>query len=413
MSQTYQPSGSETTEMKILVNYMLSLVSKFSDDTLEFVKTMMNTDKSDFLHNKMRHASMMEKYLKRFKDCMTDVEFVEHLIQQSDPKLSHSIEKIYQVCVYDVFDDIERKVNEQDTKTRLDIQIEFFTTFIRSFLKQVYGQMMTSKQFYFHRLDHKEQRQRIDLILKPLLSQMVHLRALSGGGSSEVLGSSVIPSSKSKITSSHKEIEKPKQKEEEEDDEDDDDDDESITSSVSGVSRVSGVSSSVSKKSIASKTKHKSSKTEPPVTKSVTKPMIPSVAKPPIQSAVVLPEPIRSAKPLPQVVQSEDLKESKDLKEPKKESKKEEIIVNIEPKPESVAKKIVESDRVKEVSVKPAKIQSTKKIMTPMKIQSDTIHQTQRQIQSVIQSASKRTQDRQKSQVQSVKAIKSSAAVLV
>lgn len=410
MSQTYQPSGSETTEMKILANYMLSLVSKFSNDILEFVKTMMNTDKSDFLHNKMRHASMMEKYLKRFKDCMTDVEFVEHLTQESDPKLSHSIEKIYQVCVYDVFDDIERKVkdiNEQptkDTQGRLDIQIEFFTTFIRSFLKQVYGQMMTSKQFYFHRLDHKEQRQRIDLILKPLLSQMVHLRSISGSGSELVRSSSAhstIPSSKSSSHGKEK-VEKPKQKdegkEEEEDDEDDDEDDESITSSMSGVS---GVSSTVSKKSIASKTKVKSSKTQPvakPIP-SATKPPIPSVAKPPIQSAVILPEPIRSAKPL---VQSEDPKDPKEPKDAKKESKKEEIIVNIEPKPESV----------KEVSVKkPAKIQSTKKIMTPMKLQSDTIHQTQRQIQSVIQSASKRTQDRQK--VQSVKAIKSSAAVVV
>ncbi len=401
-------SSSESTELKILTKYLLSLVSKFSNDTLEYVKLVMHTDKSDFLHNKMRHASMMEKYLKRFKDCMTDMEFIKQLIEESDPKLSHSIEKIYQVSVYDVFDEIERKVNDLTTKPgRLDIQIEFFTTFIRSFLKQVHDQMMTSKQFYFHRLDHKEQRQRIDLILKPLLSQMVHPSMNVGPLAGPIAASSSKPMSSVKVKSSrivHVDNEKPKQKEEEDnddedEDEEDDEDDESIASSVSGVSLASSVTSKKSKKKEKAKPKTQEavasvkvpSVAKPPI-QSATKPPIQSaiVPKPPIQSAVVLPEPIRSAKPIPV---PKELKEAKDI-----ETKQE---TEVKPVPE------------KPMSVKKA-VQSTKKIMTPMKLQSDTIHQTQRQIQSVIQSASKRAEraERQKEKsISSVKAIKSVGVV--
>ncbi len=434
---------SENTITKILAKYMLSLVSKFSNDTLEYVKLVMKTDKSDFLTNKIYHASMMEKYLKRFRECMSDMEFINNLIIESDPKQSHSIEKIYQASVYDVFDDIERRVNDIEAKrerseTRLDIQIEFFTTFVRSFLKQIYEQMLTSKAFYFHRLEHKEQRQRIDLILKPLLSQMVHPTTNAGplAPSSQVPCASQIPSvppvskmthakqpvaavRSTKITSQTRIVHV---------DEDEDDDKSSIVSQESRESKnvLNAIMSSATTSNpaiLSNKSKVTSvalPKVEPKATNAL------PIQKH-VESAVVLPIPIRSAKlttpaPIPEAKEQKEVKEESKEDLPKELPKN--LIIKIGDKPESVKQKnavplepvvVAAASNSRSSDALRSSVPSVKKvataILTPMKVQSDAIRESQRQIQSVIHSATKRAESRVKSSKIPTKEIKSSVIV--
>ena len=270
--------------------------------------------------------------------------------------------------------------------SRVDIQIQFFTTFVQTFLTEIYKQIATSKPFYFHVLTHQEQRQRIDLILKPLLSKMVHP---TQGTSHE---SPVEDAQDTRIVDA---------KAEEEDEE------EQIASSASRASKASMIVSTQAHPPSSS-----AAHTQVPSVIIA----IPSASKKQVRSsrhlssAVVLPEPIRSAghlpteekkrppsvRPLPEAF---EIRASASTKPAAPEiEKKSDLVVNIlEKAPVPPAK--IQSAKTVPVTL-PEKVVSTKKpvaVITPMKIQSNAVHQTQRQVQS----STKRAQER----IQSVRAV--------
>jgi len=314
---------------------------------------------------------------------MQNTEYVNDLIKDTDPKFSHSIEKIYQWCVYDVYDQIEANVQKEATNKKIDIQIELFPVFVRTFLADIYMQMQTSKPFYFHNLSHQEQRKRIEVVLAPLLSRMVHpvkydvvppapVPSVSSILSSKSKsGGDKITSSKARVVDATEEAERAALESDEFGDADLSEGEEPTSSAAVGTS---GAVKSV---------KVVSSKLPPPSA---------TPLKPP-PSAVVLPEPIRSSK----VTEETPAVDKAPLKN---------LIVSISAKPKTPEKikssKVGASEAVKPSEIEkrneiksmkattaqpePAKVEriltAKKQIVTPMKLQSEAIQQKAAKVQS-------------------------------
>jgi hypothetical protein len=332
--------------------------------------------KKSYFTEKMYETSRMEQYMRQFRNCMQDADYINKLIQNHDPKFSHSMEMIYQWCVYDVYDQMEQHIHHQDgnpMKKRIDIQIEIFHVFVRSFLTDIYNQLSTSKPFYFHNLTHQEQRQRSNAVITPLLSKMVHptpqvvtanvqnpvsaqtdavvqqlpVRVISA---SKVPNPPPIRSSQHSITSRvvHVDEHAPL-----------DDGDEVVDDEVEASSHTDRVSAASSAK----------------ISTSDIVPSASSIQSAKFASAVVLPEPIRSAKP--------------DLTKPIKD-----LIVNVAPKPKTPPPVKLLSQHKIASAVKPSleskiEIKSARKqIITPMKLHSDAIHQKAAKVQSSARIAS-------------------------
>lgn len=376
--------------LKILSNYLLALVSRLSHETLESIKLGMKVDKSEYLSGRMKQASVMEKYLKQFRDGMNDMAFIEQLIEINEPKMSHSIEKIYQWCVYDVYENIEQHTTRpglSNNGKRIDIQIEFFSTFIRSFLNAIFQQISMSKPFYFHRLPHQEQRQRVDLLLQPLLSKMVHPTTASAIQESNPAASQQQTNPSSDNTQDDTSAERTVDVEDEGDLEL-----ASVSSLASTASKLTSASKLPTKQASAAKIVSAKSKQGEAATK--------------LASAVILPEPIRSAKPIEPPKNETAVVDMKHL------------VINVDPKPTSVKKMTEEPKPIKSVKVdaktddakpvksvlkldvvkkteqsKPNEVRSAKRqVVTPMKLQSDAMYHAQRQIHSATKQAHNRIQ---------------------
>lgn len=400
MSATTTPQASVTAPksddrcIKILSAYLLSLVSQLSDQTLEYVKAITKTDRTEYLTPRMYHSSLMEKYLKHFRDRLNDVEFVEELLKKNNPKMPQSMENIYQWSVYDVYDTIEEHTSREakNNDKRIDIQIEYFRTFVQMFLREIYQQMTTSKAFYFHRLTHQEQRQRIDALLEPLLAKCVHPSA----GIRSTAGIRTVPKQVEAVTEGASRVvhipasvQKRKDVDEKDGKEDEDDGDEGLdeddimsTQEVQSSTQELRSSASTIASSVLSTKAVYSQKQQRPVKGAAAVP----------SSAVVLPEPIRSAKPVPTIASVKPkIASVKPAPAPvasvKPKAVTETTAIPVQPAAVASTAKHPLENLVISVAPKPP---STKMVATPMKLQSEAIRSAQRQNQSATKQAKER-----------------------
>jgi hypothetical protein len=163
-------SNPRDTCLQILEDFMLRLICHHSSKLHVEAKKGHSADQ--YLNSRMHQMALMNEYLKMFKSSLENIETIQALIETCDPKRGHSIEKIYTLAATDTYDGIDQRGEKSVGKKNIEVQ--FFTTFVQTFLRRMYDQTSQSKPFYFHRLPHQEQRARVQGVLISLLAIMVH-----------------------------------------------------------------------------------------------------------------------------------------------------------------------------------------------------------------------------------------------